>query len=56
MESELITLKGQYHFGMSHISTGIIEPLFDSMVFLEISAEQGKRNLFLARGYKNQGF
>ena len=53
MEMELIILKGQYHFGMSHTSTGIIEPLLDSMVFMEISAEQGKRDLFLARGFKN---
>lgn len=56
IESELITLKGQYNFGMSHTSTGIIEPLLDSMDFMEIFAEQGKRNLFLARGFKNYGF
>ncbi len=53
MEMELITLKGRYHLGMSHTSTGIIEPLLDSMDFMEIFAEQGKRNLFLARGFKN---
>lgn len=53
MEMELITLKGRYHLGMSHTSTGIIEPLLDLMDLMEIFAEQGKRNLFLARGFKN---
>lgn len=53
MEMELITLKGRYHLGMSHTSTGIIVSLLDSMGFMEIFAEQGKRNLFLARGFKN---
>lgn len=53
MEIELITLMGRYHSGMSRISTGIIEPLLDSMDFMEKFAEQGKRNLFLARGFKN---
>jgi hypothetical protein len=50
MDVELITLKGQYHFGMTDTSTGIIEPLLDSMVFMQIFAEQGKRNLFRAWG------
>lgn len=53
MEMELITLKGRHHPGMSHTSTGIIEPLLDSTDFMEIFAKQGKRNLFLARGFKN---
>ena len=53
MEMELITLKGRYHSGLSRTSTGIIEPLLDSMDFMEIFAEQGKRNLFLARGFNN---
>jgi hypothetical protein len=53
MEMELITLKGRYHLGMSHTSTGIIVSLLDSMDFMEIFAEQGRRYLFLARGFKN---
>lgn len=46
MEMELITLKGRYHLGMSHTSTGIIEPLLDSMDFMEISLNKGSVTYF----------